>query len=319
MPGGFIGFLMERGKQQEQEEKDRARKFKALVEYGDASGLVPKDKATTMDLDSLEGLLQGYAVKEAMEQAKKKGRADSEIGPALGFYARETAPTTTNDDVGSYYDKTRTEPGGDRIYPSGPPRMDPASAVAAMMERYPNAPASPQFDNVLKLLQYGDTATATKQPEKTFFNRGDADSAFPISKGYRRVVLGPNQATVIPDMDTAGNAVPITGPGGEDLGFGLPNRSGVQPLNTGNVTAKDRFNALSNQKKELIKQKGAVAFSEKLSSAYDAEIAALDAELAALQSGGKPSATGKMTKEKYDKLKSGETYLGNDGKTYRKP
>lgn len=318
MPGGFIGFLMERGKQQEQEEKDRARKFKALVEYGDASGLVPKDKATTMDLDSLEGLLKGYAVKEAMDATRQKERAAGQVGPALSYYARATAPTTTNDDIGSYYDKTRTEPGGDRIYPSGPPRMDSGNAMAEMLRQYPDAASSPQMDNMLKLLEYGREGTP-KPGSEPFYKRGDADSAFPISKGYRRVVLGPNQATVIPDMDTAGNAVPITGPGGEDLGFGLPNRSGVQPLNTGNVTAKDRFNALSNQKKELIKQKGAVAFSEKLSSAYDAEIAALDAELAALQSGGKPSATGKMTKEKYDKLKSGETYLGNDGKTYRKP
>lgn len=56
----------------DEKEKNDARKFKAMVEYADASGLIPKNRAITMDVDSLEGALQGMAAKSGLDRAKQQ-------------------------------------------------------------------------------------------------------------------------------------------------------------------------------------------------------------------------------------------------------
>jgi hypothetical protein len=147
-----------------EEEKLRARRFKALADYADAAGILNKDQATTMDLESLEGKVQGWAAKQAydrtvaqvkayqaqLDAAQQATKASMEIGPAVRSYVENTAPTMTFSDWQQYYDTTWNEP---KVVPSGPARMTPQAAVAELAKSYPAALASPQFDNTLAAIQ----------------------------------------------------------------------------------------------------------------------------------------------------------------------
>jgi len=83
----------------------------------------------------------------------------------------------------------------------------------------------------------------------------------------------------------AGNAVAITGPRGENLGVGLPGRSGVTPLQTGQVKDKDKYNRLSKQLNTLVDAQSRVSYNPTASSAYDKKIAAIAEQLADLEGG----------------------------------
>lgn len=48
-----------------EEYKSRAREFKALQEFADATGMADKDRTTTMDLESLRGFVRGAEAKRA--------------------------------------------------------------------------------------------------------------------------------------------------------------------------------------------------------------------------------------------------------------
>jgi hypothetical protein len=51
-----------------EEEKQNAKKFKSLVGFAESSGMLSKDQAEVMDLDSLEGFVRGKMAKEEMDQ-----------------------------------------------------------------------------------------------------------------------------------------------------------------------------------------------------------------------------------------------------------
>lgn len=58
----------------DEETKNRAREFKALQEYADATGYADKNTTTTMDLDSLKGLVRGSEAKRIQgEQQERMG------------------------------------------------------------------------------------------------------------------------------------------------------------------------------------------------------------------------------------------------------
>lgn len=67
----FSQTLQQMGKQMEkrrEEEKNRAREFKALQEYADVTGIAPKDKTTPMGLDSLRGMIEGHVFKQREQE-----------------------------------------------------------------------------------------------------------------------------------------------------------------------------------------------------------------------------------------------------------
>jgi hypothetical protein len=164
-----IGESFER---KQEEEKLRARRFKSLVEYADAAGIMSKDQAIAMDVDSLEGEVQGWAAKQNYDRtlaqvkayqaqlaaAEQATRASQQIGPGLASFFENISPTTTFQDLQQYYDTTSREQ--EYVRPTGPGRMTPEAAVAELAKKYPAALASPQFDNTLaaiqKLTTYGE-------------------------------------------------------------------------------------------------------------------------------------------------------------------
>lgn len=68
MASNLQQLLLQHSLEQQDLDRQRARKFKSLVEYADSSKLLSKDKAMTMDVDSLEGLVQGAMAKQEMDK-----------------------------------------------------------------------------------------------------------------------------------------------------------------------------------------------------------------------------------------------------------
>ncbi len=292
MPGGFIGFLMERGKEQEQDEKNRSRGFTSLVGYLDAAGLMPKEVAMTKSYDELQGIAKGFAVKAALAEQQQKEAAAAQIGPALGYLAKQTAPSVTPDDIGSYYDKTYTEPGGDRIYPTGAPPMTREQATAEMFTRYPQAVNAPNFDNVLHLMDtYGKSDVETVPKEKQF---GDLRVIYNPKGGNFQLdpKYGLDLRTAADEIKNApkdpGEPPADDPPKGFVWRFNGRQWAQERAPSGGDITPRDKYTALQTQKRELQRQRAAVQFSPKLTEAYDNELAGLDQQLSALDGTGTP-------------------------------
>jgi len=58
------------------EQKTRAREFKALQEFADATGIAGKDQTTVMDLESLKGFVRGAESKRAIAEQQRKAQMD---------------------------------------------------------------------------------------------------------------------------------------------------------------------------------------------------------------------------------------------------
>jgi len=71
-----IDRLFEGLEKRKEEEKLKAKKFKALVAYADASGLLSKDQAEVMDVDSLDGFVKGKMAKSEMERENAKAQLE---------------------------------------------------------------------------------------------------------------------------------------------------------------------------------------------------------------------------------------------------
>lgn len=109
----------------------------------------------------------------------------------------------------------------------------------------------------------------------------------------------------------AGATVPITGPNGEQLGVGLPNKSGVTPLNTGSVKDKDKYDRLSKQLNGLIEAQGKAAYNATASGAYQKQIDAVVQQIQELENAapaGGASAPASPTAKRY-KLVNGKLVL----------
>lgn len=124
---------------------------------------------------------------------------------------------------------------------------------------------------------------ASETPENNFFKPGDTNFALPSVPGYLRVPTGPNTSQILTDPNVSGKAVAITGPGGEALGFGLPNRGGVQPLPATGVRDKDKYERLSKQLDSLIGSQGK-AITEAGRTAYQKQIDSVEAQIKELES-----------------------------------
>lgn len=147
--GQQIGAAMERRaeeqKKREEEQKDEARRFKSLVEYADAAGLMPKDASITKSLPELEGLLKGKIYqRDAQEfQMRQKVRAAQ-----LARYARQAqddeALTGFADDFSKF--SKPYEPGSGTAPLRGYSLPEAANLA---LERNPRAFGNPQLDNTL--------------------------------------------------------------------------------------------------------------------------------------------------------------------------
>jgi hypothetical protein len=58
------------------EQKTRAREFKALQEFADATGIAGKDQTTVLDLESLKGLVRGGEAKRAQQEQQRKAQME---------------------------------------------------------------------------------------------------------------------------------------------------------------------------------------------------------------------------------------------------
>jgi hypothetical protein len=169
----------------------------------------------------------------------------------------------------------------DRISPQNGPAMPPMAAWGSVARDYPDAAAQLSPHMLTKLMpEAGDEA---------FFKPGETEFKLPGVKGVLRVPTGPKTSVVMMDPDSAGNATRITGPGGEDLGFGLPGRSGVTPLKTGEVRDKDKYDRLSKQLNALISAQGK-AITQKARDAYQEQISTVEQQIQSLEESAEPPA-----------------------------
>jgi len=60
----------------QEEQKTRAREFKALQEFADATGIAGKDQTTVMDLESLKGFVRGAESKRAIQEQQRKAQME---------------------------------------------------------------------------------------------------------------------------------------------------------------------------------------------------------------------------------------------------
>jgi len=211
--GRTLDYLSQRREAEQDEDKQRARKFKALVDYADTTGIMSKDKAMTMSVDSLEGAVQGYAAKQKFDadalRLKQAQQADADRAALINFardYATGDRGAVANalaqfgtaaaqgnlgalpDSVGAFTDATA-----------------PANRLNFALAQNPAAFASPQFDNSLSALQrYGG---ATGEPLQTQDVPGTDMTAVWTGKNGPQLVYkrGSNDAGLVPQHDEDGN------------------------------------------------------------------------------------------------------------------
>jgi hypothetical protein len=97
------------------------------------------------------------------------------------------------------------------------------------------------------------------------------------SKGGAGFQIWPNPSS--------GQAQAITGPNGENLGYGLPGRGGeLKPIASDTIKQTDRYKALSSRLNTLIHAQS-LAFSDTARQSYQTQIDSVDKEIGALEAG----------------------------------
>lgn len=133
-----------------EEQKKRAREFKALQEYADVRGMIPKDASTTMDLDSLRGHVEGRVAEEKLQEvqaqnmarlgqyqdAMRRAQADEAMRGAAGVFAQEMGPTRAN--LADYYENPENY--------SEAPQASSLDAMISAVSQYPGAAADERFN-----------------------------------------------------------------------------------------------------------------------------------------------------------------------------
>jgi len=162
-----------------------------------------------------------------------------------------------------------------------------AGRVREMLPDFPAAANSGNLVDLLRVLQTGEQEEAGRAGPGSF----DEDT----TTGYRFYNKG---KTVLPsgvNPKRAGSAVPITGPDGERIGMGLPNRGGLTRLEMGEVKDKDRYNRLSKQLNTLIAAQGR-AYLPAAAAAYQKQIDAVVSQIQELEEEATPAPAGGASK-----------------------
>lgn len=213
--GRALDYYAERREKQKEEDKQRARKFKSLVDYMDASGIMSKDVAVTKDLDSLEGYAQGVAAKQVFDKAKAEA-ADRE---ALASFARDyvqgdpAAMAGGLADFGTAMAQGQLPAAAQALGGMGKSAA-PQRRLDFALGRNPRAFGNPQFDNSVSALQRFSGVNPDGTPSYT---------EDPVT-GFRNVMFGKSILPTGVNPSKLGNGgsgglKELTSPGGQLLGF----------------------------------------------------------------------------------------------------
>jgi len=311
-----------------EEMKAQAKVAKAMREMGQHGYGLPRERLDTMSLAELRGLMrqeerkvmgQEMALKQlAAQQAQQRIEQEAAIEQRIREGQRfNQGMAAKNFDLD--WRKQMTAEGDavmDRVRQSGLDLLREQDTRSQMSLR------ATQEQEILNNLKAGGPGTFSEDPVSGM-------------RFYEK------RNTVLPsgvNPEKAFGARQITGPGGESLGFGLPSRSGVQPMrDQTQLTAAQREQANARRRSDLLK-----SYNEELKALsnplnWDGTTAAqraqhrqqIQQEIDALRDEGTPAPApasperpaGKRitTQAQFDALPSGATYKGKDGRTYRKP
>lgn len=166
--GGGIQNVLEKIDAKKEEDKKRARLFKSLQEQADIMGIVPKDQSTVMDLDTLQGAVQGHMMKQGMADAQQKREM---LAAQLENYAAQAREHQQRAVDAQMLQQFAGELGTQMSPNLGPlggapddagdtdvqtPGLPLQAAVPRALARYPGAVNSPQYDNLINSIsKYG--------------------------------------------------------------------------------------------------------------------------------------------------------------------
>lgn len=211
--GRALDYYAERREKQKEEDKQRARKFKSLVDYMDASGIMNKDVAMTKDLDSLEGYAQGVAAKQVFDKAKRE-QADRD---SLASFARDyvqgdpSAMANGLADFGGAMAQGQLPAAAQALGDMGASGA-PQRRLDFALGRNPGAFGNPQFDNSVTALQRFSGVNPDGSPNYTEDPKTHARHVL-----YGKSIL---PTGIAPEADSAGGGLKdLTTPGGQLVGF----------------------------------------------------------------------------------------------------
>lgn len=264
LKGAFEGLLLggaspevaNRIEQQREKVKAEAQKTDYLRK------LIALENPDAADMVKIMGGPELAAVHDAMASARVRKKEDlqmnrweQEIAALKQEQAAQDALRAAMAQAGT---ETATLPGNvtNQIDPGSSPLLGAAmpdstltvnspitrERLLAAMATNPQAVNTRVGGSLLEQAMQGEGA-------ETFFNRNDPMAQdIPGLSGFKRVVTGPNTSQLLAAFGEEAKALPITGPQGEQLGYGLPTRSGVQPLKEPDkLTARDRLQDISRQ------------------------------------------------------------------------
>lgn len=231
--GRGISEMLERRDKRKQEDKNRARLFKSLQEQADVLGIVPKEKSTVMDLETLQGVMQGHAVKSAQADAQEKrevremqmmeslqrqqaGQRQAQTDAAVpGFYGALTdnqlPPTAPQ--LAPYYDATAEE------MPQRPTRPI-NELLAEATQQFPAATRDNQVQStILQQLRQMQEAGGTAQGPGQFVEDPQTGQRF-YEKGRQVMPSGMNPERIPPGFESG------TGPDGQPFTYTRDPRTG---------------------------------------------------------------------------------------------
>lgn len=132
------------------EKKQRARLFKSLQEYAEVTGLATKDETAVMDLESLQGRVEGTIAKRHEEDRTAR---QAILAEQLQQYVAERNRTGALENFGRDLQGTMEAPLvlSPEARAAHVPQLSRANLMAAL-SRNPGALAHPQMDNVLGVL-----------------------------------------------------------------------------------------------------------------------------------------------------------------------
>jgi hypothetical protein len=215
---GIEGFAKGLEKKQD-EDKNRAREFKALQEYADVTGIAGKDKTTTMDLDGLQGLVKGTVARQTLQEslarhAQEMQYRDLQMQGMAGALDQE-------DKRGGFWDalqQTQTPPMA--MSPEAQaqfvPRVTTGNIFGAMRSSG-YSPKPEELDGFIKALQSAGSGGI-----------GDKPMSHELPGGYLGFTLpGTKQMDIRADLTKApANAVTQYDEDGNEIGLSIPNGKG---------------------------------------------------------------------------------------------
>lgn len=150
-----ITAITEKIEQQKEETKQRARQFDALLNYADASGVLPKAEGKVMSLEQLSGYMKGVVLKSARAEEAQKAAVTAE---QLKQYQRQNAQAAQMDPLRLRQMLGETEqrealPGftADMAdFMEGYPTATPDQIMAYAAKNNPKAVTAGMLDDMLK-------------------------------------------------------------------------------------------------------------------------------------------------------------------------